>query len=70
VGPANTPPAVVARLQTAIAKIAANPAIQARLAVGGSEAVGGTSASFASTIKTERVRWAEIVKLSGARATD
>ena len=70
VGPANTPPAVVARLQAAIAKIAANPAIQARLAVGGSEAVGGTSASFASTIKTERVRWAEIVKLSGARATD
>ena len=70
VGPANTPPAVVARLQTAIAKIAANPAIQARLAAGGSEAVGGTSASFASTIKTERVRWAEIVKLSGARATD
>ncbi len=68
VAPAGTPRDVIVRLQTAIAKIAARDQIKERLAAVGSEAVGSTSEQFAAAIKTERVRWAEIVKFSGAKA--
>ena len=68
VAPAATPREVIARLQAAVARIAASEQIQARLAAVGSEAVGGTAAQFAATLRTERARWAEIVKVSGARS--
>lgn len=67
VAPAGTPAPVIARLQAAVMKIAADPRIKARLAVVGSEAVGGTSEQFASIVRMERARWAEVVKVSGAR---
>jgi tripartite-type tricarboxylate transporter receptor subunit TctC len=67
VAPAGTPVQVVSRLQAAVAKISADPRIRTRLAVVGSEAVGGTSEQFASVVRTERARWAEVVKVSGAR---
>jgi tripartite-type tricarboxylate transporter receptor subunit TctC len=66
VAPAGTPREVVMRLQAAMAKIAAQEQTQKRLALVGSEAVGSTSEQFAATIHTERARWAEIVKVSGA----
>lgn len=65
--PAGTPRDIIMRLQTAIAKIGARDVIQKRLAVVGSESVGSTPEQFAITIRAERVRWAEIVKVSGAR---
>jgi tripartite-type tricarboxylate transporter receptor subunit TctC len=68
VGPPGMPREVVARLQASLAKIAARPDVQQRLASGGSEAVGGTPEQFARAVNTERVRWAEIVKVSGAKS--
>jgi tripartite-type tricarboxylate transporter receptor subunit TctC len=68
VGPANLPREVVDRLQTAIARIAARGDVQQRLAGVGSEPVGGTPEQFRQTLATERARWAEIVKVSGAKA--
>ena len=68
VAPAGTPREVTARLQAAVARIAAREQIQSRLAAVGSEAVGGTSEQFASTVRTERARWAEIVRISGAKS--
>jgi tripartite-type tricarboxylate transporter receptor subunit TctC len=66
VAPAGTPHEVVQRLQAAVAKIAAQPQTQKRLALVGSEAVGSTPEQFAATVHAERARWAEIVKVSGA----
>ena len=68
VAPAGTPREVTARLQAAVARIAAREQIQSRLAAVGSEAVGGTSEQFAGTVRTERARWAEIVRISGAKS--
>jgi len=67
VAPAGTPREIVRRLQAAVARIAAREQTQKRLAQVGSEAVGSTSEQFASIVRAERVRWAEIVKVSGAR---
>lgn len=67
VAPVGTPPDIIARLQAAVAKIAASEQMQSRLAGVGSEALGGTSQQFASTLRSQRARWAEILKVSGAK---
>jgi tripartite-type tricarboxylate transporter receptor subunit TctC len=68
VGPPGIPREIVNSLQAAIAKIAARPDVQQRLAGVGSESVGNTPEQFRQQLATERVRWAEVVKLSGAKA--
>ena len=68
VAPAGTPRDVIASLQAAVARIAAREQIQNKLASVGSEAVGGTPEQFAAAVRSERARWAEVVKVSGARA--
>jgi len=68
VAPPGTPREVVARLQTAIAKIAARPEVQQKLLAVGSEAVGNTPEQFTRTMAADRLRWAEIVKVSGAKS--
>ncbi len=68
VAPAGLPRETVMRIQTAVARIAAREQTKARLAAAGSEVVASTPEQFASTLKADRARWAEIVKVSGARA--
>ena len=68
VGPRGIPRDVVDRLQSAIAKIAARPDVQQRLVAVGSEAVGNTPEQFRQQLAAERKRWAEVVKVSGAKA--
>ena len=68
VAPAGTPRETIMRIQTVIAKIAAREQTQTRLAATGSETVAGTPEQFATTLRADRTRWAEIVKVSGARA--
>jgi tripartite-type tricarboxylate transporter receptor subunit TctC len=68
VGPAGMPRDVVARLAAAVTKVSARPEIQSKLAAVGSEAVGNTPEQFSAVIKTERARWAEIVRVSGAKS--
>jgi tripartite-type tricarboxylate transporter receptor subunit TctC len=67
VGPPGIPRDIVNQLQTAIAKIAARPDVQQRLSGIGSEVVGNTPEQFRQQLATERLRWAEVVKLSGAK---
>ena len=68
VAPAGTPRETIMRLQTAVARIAAREQTQSRLAAVGSEAVAGTPEQFVTTLRADRARWAEIVRISGARA--
>jgi tripartite-type tricarboxylate transporter receptor subunit TctC len=66
--PAATPQEVVSRLNAEINKAVQNPDLRARLAAGGSEPLGGTSAQYAAYIKSELARWAQVIKDSGAKA--
>jgi tripartite-type tricarboxylate transporter receptor subunit TctC len=66
--PAATPHEVVSRLNAEINKAVQNPDLRARLAAGGSEPLGGTSAQYAAYIKSELARWAQVIKDSGAKA--
>ena len=67
VAPVGTPGPVIARIQSAVAKIAGNEDIRKRLASVGSEAVGSTAEQFEAVIKNDKVKWAEVIKISGAR---
>jgi tripartite-type tricarboxylate transporter receptor subunit TctC len=65
--PAGTPPAVVKRLNAEIVKIINMPDVKEKLIGLGAEPVGNTSEEFAALVKTEVVKWAEVVKKSGAK---
>jgi tripartite-type tricarboxylate transporter receptor subunit TctC len=66
--PAGTPREIVTTLASAIAKAARAPDIRQRLVDQGAEPVGNSPEEFAKLLKEELVRWAEVVKVSGARA--
>jgi len=65
--PAGTPPAIVQRLNTEIVKIINTPDVKEKLIALGAEPVGNTSEEFGALVKTEGVKWAEVVKKSGAK---
>ncbi|QHI97519.1 tripartite tricarboxylate transporter substrate binding protein [Xylophilus rhododendri] len=67
VAPAGTPAPVVATLHATVQKILATPEMQQRLQDLGAEYRPGTSASFGEFIKTEKARWAKVVKESGVK---
>lgn len=64
--PAKTPRDVVAKLNEAALKTMKTPEWQRILADTGSENVGETPEQFAAFIKAESVKWAKVVKDSGA----
>jgi tripartite-type tricarboxylate transporter receptor subunit TctC len=66
--PAGTPREIVTTLASAIANAARAPDIRQRLVDQGAEPVGNSPEEFAKLLKEELVRWAEVVKVSGARA--
>ncbi|WP_231586662.1 Bug family tripartite tricarboxylate transporter substrate binding protein [Cupriavidus basilensis] len=65
VAPAGTPPALVSRLQKAVAAILAEPEVKTRLAELGGMPGGDTPEHFGNFINAERVRWAKVVKDTG-----
>ena len=67
VAPAGTPPAIVAKIQSALAVALVRPETKEKLARLGSEPVVSTSAEFAETIRADKAKWAEIIKASGAK---
>lgn len=67
-GPAKMPAEIVERLSGAIRKVLANPEMRERLKTEGSDPVGSTAAEFATFIREEIVKWARVIKLSGAKA--
>ncbi len=65
--PKGTPAAVVAKLSAAIQAIAAEPAMQQRFLETGARAVSSTPLETAAFAERERVKWKEVVQLSGAK---
>jgi tripartite-type tricarboxylate transporter receptor subunit TctC len=60
--PAGAPPAVVTKLQTAIAQVMAEPDVKKRFTELGSQPVGSTPAQFADYLKKEDAKWGEVVR--------
>ena len=65
--PVGTPPEIVKRLNAEIVKILNLPDVRDKLAGLGAELVGNTPEEFAVMVKAEVVKWADVVKKSGAR---
>ena len=66
--PAATPRDVVGRLADTLAKATRSPDIRQKLQDLGAEPVGNSPDEFAKLFREEVARWAEVVKVSGARA--
>lgn len=66
VGPANLPPAVLAKLEAAIRKTMATPTVHDRFIGLGTTPVGGSSADAHKTFEVSQPRLARLVKISGA----
>jgi tripartite-type tricarboxylate transporter receptor subunit TctC len=66
--PAGTPAAIVARLNREIVAILHMPEIVERLSGQGAEALGSTPEEFAAYIRSETLKWARVVRDSGAKA--
>ncbi len=66
--PAGTPAAIVARLNREIVAILHLPEVVERLSGQGAEALGSTPEEFAAYIRSESVKWAKVVRDSGAKA--
>ncbi|MGH8729166.1 MAG: Bug family tripartite tricarboxylate transporter substrate binding protein [Burkholderiales bacterium] len=64
--PAGTPKEIVAKLNSEALKVMKQPAFQKVLADTGSEFVGDTPENFAAFVKSEAVKWGDVVKKSGA----
>lgn len=65
--PAGTPPGVVTRLNTEITKIMQLADIKERWAALGAEPMHNTPTEFAAFLKADVVKWAKVVKASGAK---
>ena len=65
--PAGTPPEIVKRLNAEIVKILNTPDVRDKLAALGAEVVGNSPEEFATMVKAEVAKWADVVKKSGAR---
>jgi len=65
--PAGTPPEIVRRLNAEIVKILNMPEVRDKLAALGAEVAPNSPEEFATMVKAEVGKWAEVVKKSGAR---
>ena len=65
--PAGTPPDIVSRLQQESAKAMNNPAVKEKLLSQGAMPGGNTPADFSKMIDFEIKKWAQVVKVSGAK---
>ena len=65
--PANTPHAIVTRLETEARAALQVPAIHESIVAGGYDPVGSTSAEFAKIMRTEYAQFAEAVRAAGIK---
>ncbi len=63
--PAKTPPELVARLQTEIARIIQLPDIKEKLSSQGTTPIGNSPAEMAKWLAAEKERWANLIKATG-----
>ncbi|APV50268.1 hypothetical protein BWI17_11540 [Betaproteobacteria bacterium GR16-43] len=62
IAPANTPPEIVAALNTAINKVLQQPGVREKYAGVGAVTTGGTPEQFAAYIAEDLARWTKVVK--------
>ena len=65
--PAATPSAIVERLSKAVQEVAREPGMQERFLGAGARFITGTPQETAAMAARERIKWREVVKLSGAK---
>lgn len=65
--PARTPPAIVERINAEMRRAAVDPATAAQLANLGAFPMNMDTATFAAFMRSERARYAEIIRISGAK---
>jgi tripartite-type tricarboxylate transporter receptor subunit TctC len=65
--PAGTPVDIVNRVQQEVARAVKTPVISASMLAQGAIPSGNTPAQFAAMIGTEHTKWAQVVKISGAK---
>jgi tripartite-type tricarboxylate transporter receptor subunit TctC len=65
--PAKTPPAAVAKLNAAFAKVLENPQVKERLLAQGAEAAPSSPAEFDRRIKEELAKWELVIKTAKIR---
>jgi tripartite-type tricarboxylate transporter receptor subunit TctC len=65
--PHGTPPAIVAKLNRDINALLADPAFSKRIVDVGVEPMGGTQQDFRNYLDAEIGKWAEVVRVSGAK---
>jgi tripartite-type tricarboxylate transporter receptor subunit TctC len=65
--PAKTPPAVVAKLNAAFAKVLENPQIKEKLLAQGAEAAPSTQAELDRMVKEELAKWDLVIKTAKIR---
>ena len=63
--PAKTPAAIIERLNSAINR--ALPELRERYAALGMDLAGGSASQFSALLRSERDKWAKVVKISGAK---
>jgi tripartite-type tricarboxylate transporter receptor subunit TctC len=66
--PAKTPPAIVAKLQAAFARVLALPEVKERLFLQGAEAASSTSADFERRIRDELKQWEYVIREAKIKA--
>lgn len=67
VAPAGTPRDIVRRLNSEINKILASPSLKDKFALIGADPSPAPPEEFASLIKRENLKWADVIKRSGAK---
>jgi len=68
IAPVGVPPAIIAKLNAEINKACTSPTLLEKFATFGNTCLGSTLAEFSELIKKETVKWADVVKRSGAKA--
>ena len=66
--PARTPRAIIERLNAEVTKILHLPDVKATLLNQGLDPAPGTPEQFGAYMKSERVKWAKVIRESGAKA--
>lgn len=68
--PAGVPPDVLTRLNAAVNKVLAMPAIRKQIQESGGEpALSASPKAFADFVRAENAKWAEVIRLTGVTAT-
>ncbi|HEU4376915.1 MAG TPA: tripartite tricarboxylate transporter substrate binding protein [Telluria sp.] len=65
--PAGTPPEIIAKLNQSINQVLNMPDVQKRIDIEGATTLGSSPEQFRELLKSDMVRWGQVVKESGAK---